>query len=467
VKYAAIRAADPRFVYHGRVVRQAGWTVCHYMFFYAANDWRSSFSGANDHEADLEQCFVFIEERPDGEVVPVWFGRAAHDEVGPDLRRRWDDPYLRREGDHPIIFAGAGSHAAYIEPGEYLLSVPLRLSPVIGTATAAFRRFWVETLRQGSDRGGGGGAPIGSVPFVDYARGDGVAVGPDQEWSWSPVVIGDETPWVDRYRGLFGLDTYDRFAGERAPAGPKYARDGRPRQSWIDPVGFVALDATPAPGRAPDVLRGRIAALAAEREAEMARIGTLAGAAQALGAQVQALHRAGRSRAFTDAVAAERDVAVADLSAARANAEALRETIDEAAEEVERLEAGDPGDPRAHLRMVVRPQSQQEIRRSRVLDFWSAIGVGLAVLFVGAVLVVDPGRIWGALAAVAVAYIAIETIIRRRVLQTLLDLTLILAGIAVVVLVATSLVLVLALVVLAVGLVILRDNLRELRSSIG
>ncbi len=79
----------------------------------------------------------------------------------------------------------------------------------------------------------------------------------------------------------------------------------------------------------------------------------------------------------------------------------------------------------------------------------------------------DPGRIWGALAAVAVAYIAIETIIRRRVLQTLLDLTLILAGIAVVVLVATSLVLVLALVVLAVGLVILRDNLRELRSSIG
>ena len=36
------------------------------MFFYAMNDWRSSFDGANDHEADLEQCFVVLEERPDG-----------------------------------------------------------------------------------------------------------------------------------------------------------------------------------------------------------------------------------------------------------------------------------------------------------------------------------------------------------------------------------------------------------------
>ncbi len=64
VKYGAIREQDPRFVYHGRVVRHAGWTICHYLFFYAMNDWRSSFTGANDHEADWEQCFVFIEERP-------------------------------------------------------------------------------------------------------------------------------------------------------------------------------------------------------------------------------------------------------------------------------------------------------------------------------------------------------------------------------------------------------------------
>ena len=62
VKYAEIRAKHPEFTYHGRVVRHAGWTVCHYLFFYAMNDWRTSFAGANDHEADWEQCFVFLEE---------------------------------------------------------------------------------------------------------------------------------------------------------------------------------------------------------------------------------------------------------------------------------------------------------------------------------------------------------------------------------------------------------------------
>ena len=468
VKYAAIRAQDPRFIYHGRVVRQAGWTVCHYMFFYAANDWRSTFAGANDHEADLEQCFVFVEERPDGEVVPVWFGRAAHDEVGPDLRRRWDDTYLQREGDHPIIFAGAGSHAAYIERGEYLLSVPLKLPQVVGKVAAALRRFWADTLRQGSvGVSGSAGPSIGSVPFVDYARGDGVAVGPGQPNAWTPTVIDDDTPWVDRYRGLFGLDTYDRFAGERAPAGPKYARDGRPRQSWIDPVGFVALDAVPPPGRAAEVLGARVAALGDERAVAARAADDLATKAQELGTQVQALQRAGRSQAFIDAIAADRDATIADLTAARAHAEALRETIDEAREEVVRLEAGDPGDPRAHLRMVVRPQSQGDIRRSRLLDFWSAIGVGLSVFLIGAVLVVEPSWIWAALLVVGFGYVAIETIIRRRVLETLLDVTLILAAIALILIVVQNFLFVVAIAVLAVGFVILRDNLRELRSSIG
>jgi len=88
------------------VVRQAGWTVCHYLFFYAMNDWRSTFAGANDHEADWEQCFVFLEEADDGSATPVWFARAAHDEVGADLRRRWDDPLLVREGgDFPRFYA--------------------------------------------------------------------------------------------------------------------------------------------------------------------------------------------------------------------------------------------------------------------------------------------------------------------------------------------------------------------------
>ena len=56
----------PRIVYHARVVRQDGWLVLHYMWFYFMNDFRSTFAGANDHEADWEQAFVYLEEPPEG-----------------------------------------------------------------------------------------------------------------------------------------------------------------------------------------------------------------------------------------------------------------------------------------------------------------------------------------------------------------------------------------------------------------
>ena len=62
VKYEAARERDPRYVYHGRVVRRDGWIVLHYLYFYFMNDWRSTFAGANDHEADLEQAFVVLED---------------------------------------------------------------------------------------------------------------------------------------------------------------------------------------------------------------------------------------------------------------------------------------------------------------------------------------------------------------------------------------------------------------------
>ena len=134
-QYEGIRVKDPRVVYHARVIRQDGWIVLHYMFMYAMNDWRSSFFGANDHEADLEQAYVVLEAAPadSNDPVPRWFGCAAHDYTGDDLRRRWDDPTLTFADGHPVIFAGAGSHASYFERGEYVTQVPLpALRPVRG-----------------------------------------------------------------------------------------------------------------------------------------------------------------------------------------------------------------------------------------------------------------------------------------------------------------------------------------------
>ena len=65
IKYDAVRGTTSIRL-PGRVVRRGGWIVLHYLYFYFMNDWRSTFAGANDHEADLEQAFVVLEDAPDG-----------------------------------------------------------------------------------------------------------------------------------------------------------------------------------------------------------------------------------------------------------------------------------------------------------------------------------------------------------------------------------------------------------------
>ena len=221
--------------YYGRVTRDRGFVVLQYWFLYAMNDWRSTFAGVNDHEADWEQVTLFLPDPPESSSRPSWLTFSAHDETGDDLRRRSDDPDLQWRDTHPVVFVGAGSHSGACLPGDYLVTVE---PPSLGRLFAALRRLsglllpWTRAYS---------GTAFG-LPFIDYHRGDGPGVGPGEGKEWCPVLIDDQTPWVRDYRGLWGLDTGDPFGGERAPAGPRYERDGSVRLSWSDPVGWAGLD---------------------------------------------------------------------------------------------------------------------------------------------------------------------------------------------------------------------------------
>ena len=57
------RLEADRFTYYGRVFREGGYVCLQYWFFYAMNDWRSTFAGINDHEADWEMITVYLGER--------------------------------------------------------------------------------------------------------------------------------------------------------------------------------------------------------------------------------------------------------------------------------------------------------------------------------------------------------------------------------------------------------------------
>lgn len=464
-RYAAIRLRDDRIVYHGRVVRRDGWIVLHYMFIYAMNDWRSSFFGANDHEADLEQAFVVLEDSDDGAPIPRWIGCAAHDYTGDDLRRRWDDPTLTFADGHPVIFAGAGSHAAYFEQGEYVTPVPLPALRPARSALEGLRRLWRDVLRQ--DDPGDLAASVEtalSIPFVDYARGDGLAVGPTGDVAWTPIVVDDTTGWIDGFRGLWGLDTKDRFAGERAPAGPKYTRTATARQSWNDPLGFLGLDKSAPPGRTPAILRDRIAALERERAATRAEADAMAAEVRRASAALPV--RTVEMEAETGPTKAELALRVAEseLAVLRARDATLADIQDAARIELAKAEAGDQGDPRAHLRHDHRPQEHEEQEYGRLVEFWSAISAGILVIVLAVMLYRGLVPIWAALLIAVGGYVAIEAAFRRRLVQLILRLTLLLAIIGAIVLALAYLPLLILGAVAGIALLAIVDNVRELRA---
>ena len=392
--------------YYGRVTRDRGFVVLQYWFFYAMNDWRSSFGGVNDHEADWEQVTVFLPDPPDPPTRPAWIAISSHDEAGDDLRRRSDDPDLQWRDTHPVLFAGAGSHSGAYMPGDYLVTVE---PPVLGRLTGALRHVGRLLLPW---KRGQTGTRFG-IPFIDYHRGDGPGVGPGEARQWLPVLIDDQTPWLRDYRGLWGLDTGDPFGGERAPAGPRYERGGAVRLCWSDPVGWAGLDKeTPSRAAEQQVIEDRIAELDARLAVVAAELDTDADELR-------------RSRVGSRALdSAENLAAVATLQTSVDQARARRQALAEerAALAYASVAGLPPEDPHAHLRHRAVPNVDPARTRGSVLRVWSAVSAsallaGLAVVILGHV-----GALLPAFAGLAVVMLSVEAFARGHLWQFLAGL---------------------------------------------
>ena len=398
------RAFDGHCTYYGRVTRDGGYLVLQYWFLYPMNDWRSSFGGVNDHEADWEQVTLFLTDQPDPELA--WVAFSSHDEVGADLRRRPDDPDLTLVGEHPVVFVGAGSHSGTYLPGEFLITI----APDLPRPLETIRRSVARILPWSA----GAGTGIG-IPYIDYHRGDGLSIGPGMDRQWDAQLIDDETAWVRDYRGLWGLDTRDRFGGERAPAGPRYERDATVRPSWAQPVAWADLDGVPPSSE-------HAAALWQARDAQVRRRlaavdDDLQAAREDLrGASVTDL-AAGRARPGSAAAAARRRVAELRLEAA-----GLRTDLDAAG----RLR-GRPlpqTDPHSHLRHRALPLSAASLGASRLLGAWAALSAGLLMGALGWLLVTDQPNLLAWSVGIVAAMLAIEALLRRRLVGLVLRVTL-------------------------------------------
>ncbi|HLA43933.1 MAG TPA: hypothetical protein VJZ27_10880, partial [Aggregatilineales bacterium] len=390
--------------------------ILHYLFFYTMNNWRSTFHGVNDHEADWEQIFVYLNEQENAPPAPAWVAYASHDYDGDDLRRRWDDPEFMHIGSHPVIFAGAGSHASYFQAGEYLAKVELAFMKPVFDAIHFVQHFWRNVLRQGD--------PLNviekveeffRVPYVDYARGDGVSIGPDQLYSWSAILMDNEADWIFHYRGLWGLDTRDPLKGESAPGGPRYNRDGTVRQSWYDPLGWAGLRKVPPFPTFESALKQQITELEKELQAVDAEIAALDKELPELELEVRALQQFNHLVDLHQKRQERLRLGETDLNNLFARRTELQETLGACqAYDAQIQERGVFGsNPQAHIHHKHMPQSIDEVQSGRIASFWAAISSGLLLLSTISLAILQPDYWIAALSGVLILFWVVEAILRQ------------------------------------------------------
>ncbi|MDX1438103.1 MAG: hypothetical protein R3335_14930, partial [Anaerolineales bacterium] len=301
-----------------------------------------------------------------------------------------------------------------------------------------------------------------SVPFIDYARGDGLAIGPGKAESWEPEVISDEVRWVHNYRGLWGLDTHDPIGGERAPAGPKYNRDGSVRQSWYDPIGWAGLDKVFPLDKVDAELEDRLATLNVELTDLKRLIEARREALRVLALDAEALKVTKYFNVLRTKKEEELKLAQADLQELQERRAELVETRLALESYGRRLERGDVGSPTAHLQHVHHPEPPLP-QQHRLVEIWAAVSGAIILLASMVLLILRPGNwlVW--IVGLTLVLAAVEALTRGRFVDYMLNIIIVLAVIAALILVYEFWIWILALGLAGVALFMIWGNLQELR----
>jgi len=156
-------AGSGTYPYYGHVTRDRGFVALQYWFLYAMNDWRSTFGGVNDHEADWEQVTVFLPEPPDLAARPAWVAfppmtKSAMTCAAGRMTR------TSSAGHAPGGLCGRWFALGAYLPGDYLITVE---PPVLRRVFAAARRLGRLFLPWARENEG----TAFGIPFIDYHGG--------------------------------------------------------------------------------------------------------------------------------------------------------------------------------------------------------------------------------------------------------------------------------------------------------
>ncbi len=462
--YQGMMHTNEHYQYYGRVVEYGGWIALQYWYFYPFNDWRSGFKGVNDHEGDWEMACVYLYRRDDGELEPAWAACSNHDFEGDDLRRHWQDSELTLIDGHPVLYAGAGSHSNYFQGGEYIADAEIALltgaSRVIEKVAAAWRQMFNYQQDQLSPHTR---INLFRIPFVDYARGDGQAIGYGQKNDWKEPVLIDPMPdWVQKYHGLWGFFARDPVAGENAPAGPRFNRNGTIRRAWYDPFGWVGLDKVPPPNEARRLLELRLLDIEREQSELLGKINHIQSQQYQAGVELTGVQDKYTLNTQLGEMVDNIDGHFSELRALKktfAHNELIVETLKENLVSLDSLLTKNL---RSHLVRPPQPETGGNIRFGKVAELWSAVSISLMMVTVIVLALFARQYLGVGLGGLVVLILLIEAGFKHRLLQFTYRITILLSFIAAGILLYEFFWPIVFVLVFVASVYILWDNLAEI-----
>jgi hypothetical protein len=243
-----------------------------------------------------------------------------------------------------------------------------------------------------------------------------------------------------------------------------YNRDGSPRPSWFDPLGFAELDRRPPPPVEAELLMAETDALTARQREIDTMLPRRSAALQQVGLRLESMEgnphlsaQHARLEAEVSAVATE----VKGLRRERSENEAVLEGLER---RLERLRAGRRDDPRAHIREGAEPVPPTQMRFSRVAELWAAFSLSLLLVGLVALIELAPGEAWAGAVVLVIVLVLGEAILRGTFVRTVNRVAVMLA------LVATAILLlhfwnhVLVGVLIALAAFLVLQRVRELRA---
>jgi hypothetical protein len=129
---------------------------------------------------------------------------------------------------------------------------------------------------------------------------------------------------------------------------------------------------------------------------------------------------------------------------------------------LERQRRGIREDARSHIRHMAIPAPSTRRRFDRLGEAWAAVSLSLLLFAIVALLFLAPGYVGAGLAVTTILFVVIESIMRRAFIQTVSELTALLAIIACVILVIHFWYWLLVGVLIAVASFLLLQRVREL-----